>query len=113
MRDRGSGSVLICGIIPWRMMYVSSLGFLRGGGSYFQNFPMLLPGVTGDTQLAYVQRYIGPHVLSTLECSRFVVVCCKYLHLRDKTLGAYVLCSRHCHSITLMGNTLVYLCCIM
>jgi hypothetical protein len=45
--------------------------------------------------------------------SRFLVVGCEYIYLREKMLGACVLCYRHCHNIVLMGNTLVAICCIM
>jgi hypothetical protein len=33
-------------------------------GEYFPHFPALLPDVAGETQLAYVQRYVGTHVHS-------------------------------------------------
>jgi hypothetical protein len=56
MGDKVSGLVLICGIIPWRRMSISSLGCL--GGGIYSPFPYALPlGVAGETQLAYVQRY--------------------------------------------------------
>jgi hypothetical protein len=31
-------------------------------GVYFPHFPIVYPGVVGETQLAYVQRYISPNI---------------------------------------------------
>jgi hypothetical protein len=67
-------------------------------GEYFPHFPVLPPGVAGETQLAYVQRYVG-HMFIPLRSSRFVVVSCGYLHLRERMLGACVLFSRHYHIV--------------
>jgi hypothetical protein len=35
-------------------------------GEVWPQFPDLPPGVAGETQLAYVQRYVSPNILSTL-----------------------------------------------
>jgi hypothetical protein len=36
-------------------------------GVYFPHFPTLLTGVTGNTQVAYVQRFVNPDITSALE----------------------------------------------
>jgi hypothetical protein len=64
----------ICGIIPWRRMSISSLGCL-GGGSIFPISLCYYHGVAGETQLAYVQRYVSL-IFIPLQSSRFMVVSC-------------------------------------
>jgi hypothetical protein len=72
-------------------------------GEDFPQFPELPHGVAGETQLAYVQRYVHLEVHSSLEFQvhggQLWIV-----HLVERRLGACVLFSRHCHNIALMGT---------